>query len=116
MPELFATIKKYDAAINNYAGLPDSVKTKIIDSRIYGFKNRSNFYNDSIDYKIFNTLLSTPYNEYNVVPYNSGLIFESNRLPIKKEELIYSIFLRNMNLDGMALDTQNYILDQIWMI
>lgn len=96
LPELFATIKKYDAAINNYAGLPDSVKTKIIDSRIYGFKNRSNFYNDSIDYKIFNTLLSTPYNEYNVVPYNSGLIFESNRLPIKKRRInLFNIFKKH---------------------
>ena len=84
LPELLATVKKYDAAINNYASLPDSVKTKIIDSRIYGFKNWSNFYNDSIDYTIFNTILSTPFNEYNVVPYNKGLIFESNRLPIKK--------------------------------
>jgi len=93
LPELLATVKKYDAAINNYAGLPDSVKTKIIDSRIYGFKNRSNFYNDSIDYKIFNTILSTPFNEYNVVPYNSGLIFESNRLPIKKRRFnLFNIF------------------------
>lgn len=93
LPELLANVKKYDAAINNYAGLPDSVKTKIIDSRIYGFKNRSNFYNDSIDYKIFNTILSTPFNEYNVVPYNSGLIFESNRLPIKKRRFnLFNIF------------------------
>lgn len=83
-PELLATVKKYDEAIINYSALPDSVKTKIVDSRIYGFNNWSNFYKDSIDYKIFNTILSTPYNEYNVVPYNSGLIFESNRLPIKK--------------------------------
>ena len=84
LPELLATVKKYDEAIINYSALPDSVKTKIVDARIYGFNNWSNFYKDSIDYKIFNTILSTPYNEYNVVPYNSGLIFESNRLPIKK--------------------------------
>ena len=93
LPELLATVKRYDAAINNYAGLPDSVKTKIIDSRIYGFKNWSNFYNDSIDYKIFNTILSTPFNEYNVVPYNKGLIFESNRLPIKKRRFnLFNLF------------------------
>ena len=84
LPELLATVKKYDEAIINYSALPDSVKTKIVDARIYGFNNWTNFYKDSIDYKIFNTILSTPYNEYNVVPYNSGLIFESNRLPIKK--------------------------------
>jgi len=93
LPELLANVKRYDAAINNYAGLPDSVKTKIIDSRIYGFKNWSNFYNDSIDYKIFNTILSTPFNEYNVVPYNKGLIFESNRLPIKKRRFnLFNLF------------------------
>ncbi len=93
LPELLANVKKYDAAINNYASLPDSIKTKIIDSRIYGFENWSNFYNDSIDYKIFNTILSTPFNEYNVVPYNKGLIFESNRLPIKKRRFnLFNLF------------------------
>ena len=93
LPELLATVKKYDEAIINYSALPDSVKTKIIDSRIYGFKNWSNFYNDSIDYKIFNTILSTPFNEYNVVPYNKGLIFESNRLPIKKRRFnLFNLF------------------------
>jgi tetratricopeptide (TPR) repeat protein len=84
LPELLANVKKYDAAINNYTALPDSVKTKIVDARIYGFNNLSKFYTDTIDYKIHNTILNTPFNEYNVVPYNSGLIFESNRLPIKK--------------------------------
>jgi outer membrane protein OmpA-like peptidoglycan-associated protein len=93
LPELLATVKKYDAAIKNYTDLPDSVKTKIVDARIYGFNNWSNFYKDSIDYKIFNTILSTPYNEYNVVPYNSGLIFESNRLPIKKRRFnLFNLF------------------------
>ena len=91
LPELLATVKKYDEAIINYSALPDSVKTKIVDARIYGFNNWSNFYKDSIDYKIFNTILSTPYNEYNVVPYNSGLIFESNRLPIKKRR--FNLFI-----------------------
>ena len=91
LPELLATVKKYDEAIINYSALPDSVKTKIVDVRIYGFNNWSNFYKDSIDYKIFNTILSTPYNEYNVVPYNSGLIFESNRLPIKKRR--FNLFI-----------------------
>ena len=93
LPELLATVKKYDEAIINYSALPDSVKTKIVDVRIYGFNNWSNFYKDSIDYKIFNTILSTPYNEYNVVPYNSGLIFESNRLPIKKRRFnLFNLF------------------------
>ena len=84
LPELLANVKKYDAAINNYTALPDSVKTKIVDARIYGFNNLSKFYTDTIDYKVHNTIFNTPFNEYNVVPYNSGLIFESNRLPIKK--------------------------------
>ena len=93
LPELLATVKKYDEAIINFSALPDSVKTKIVDARIYGFNNWSNFYKDSIDYKIFNTILSTPYNEYNVVPYNSGLIFESNRLPIKKRRFnLFNLF------------------------
>ena len=93
LPELLATVKKYDEAIINYSALPDSVKTKIVDARIYGFNNWTNFYKDSIDYKIFNTILSTPYNEYNVVPYNSGLIFESNRLPIKKRRFnLFNLF------------------------
>ena len=93
LPELLATVKKYDEAIINYSALPDSVKTKIVDARIYGFNNWSNFYKDSIDYKIFNTILSTPYNEYNLVPYNSGLIFESNRLPIKKRRFnLFNLF------------------------
>jgi outer membrane protein OmpA-like peptidoglycan-associated protein len=93
LPELFATVKKYDEAIKSYSNLPDSVKTKIVDARLYGFKNWSNFYSDSIDYKIFNTILNTPFNEYNVVPYNSGLIFESNRLPVKKRRFnLFNIF------------------------
>ena len=93
LPELLASAKKYDQAISAYSILPDSIKTKIIDSRIYGFKNWSNFYSDSIDYKIYNTILNTPFNEYNVVPYNSGLIFESNRLPIKKRKLnLFNLF------------------------
>ena len=93
LPELLATVKKYDEAIINYSALPDSVKTKIVDARIYGFNNWSIFYKDSIDYKIFNTILCTPYNEYNVVPYNSGLIFESNRLPIKKRRFnLFNLF------------------------
>ena len=93
LPELFATVKKYDEAIKSYSNLPDSVKTKIVDARLYGFKNWSNFYSDSIDYKIFNTILNTPFNEYNVVPYNSGLIFESNRLPVKKRKFnLFNIF------------------------
>lgn len=93
LPELLATVKKYDEAIINYSALPDSVKTKIVDARIYGFKNWSKFYTDTIDYKIHNTILNTPYNEYNVVPYNSGLIFESNRLPIKKRRFnLFNLF------------------------
>jgi len=93
LPELLATVKEYDAAKKNYTDLPDSVKTKIIDARIYGFNNWTNFYKDSIDYKIYNTILSTPFNEYNVVPYNSGLIFESNRLPIKKRRFnLFNLF------------------------
>jgi outer membrane protein OmpA-like peptidoglycan-associated protein len=93
LPELLATVKKYDAAIINYSAIPDSVKTKIVDARIYGFKNLSKFYTDTIDYKVHNTILNTPFNEYNVVPYNSGLIFESNRLPIKKRRFnLFNLF------------------------
>jgi hypothetical protein len=93
LPELLATVKNYDAAINNYSALPDSIKTKIVDARIYGFKNLSKFYTDTIDYKVHNTIFNTPFNEYNVVPYNSGLIFESNRLPIKKRRFnLFNLF------------------------
>ena len=96
LPELYATLNKYELAIKNYADLPDSLKTKIINERVYGFKNRSNFYADSIDYKIANTILNTPFNEYNIVPYNNGLIFESNRLPIKKRKFsLFKFFKKN---------------------
>ena len=53
LPELYAVLKKYDKAINYYISLPDSIKTKIIDSRVYGFKNLKRFYSDSVDFTIF---------------------------------------------------------------
>ncbi len=96
LPELYAVLKKYDKAINYYISLPDSVKTMIIDSRVYGFRNLKRFYSDSIDFTIFNTIINTPYNDYNATPYNGGLVFESNRLPkVKIKSYFFNIFKKN---------------------
>ena len=76
--------------------MPDSIKTKIIDSRVYGFKNLKRFYSDSVDFTIFNTILNTPYNDYNATPYNGGLVFESNRFPkVKSKFCLFNIFKKN---------------------
>jgi len=96
LPELYAVLKKYDKAINYYTSLPDTVKTKIIDARVYGFKNLKRFYSDSNDFTIFNTTLNTPYNDYNATPYKGGLVFESNRLTkIKTKSCFFNIFKKN---------------------
>ena len=79
-PELYAILGNYNKAKELYTSLLAENNTLITNARIYGFSNIDKFKKDSLDYKIYNTVMNTPYNEYNAVPYKEGLVFESNRI------------------------------------
>ena len=79
-PELYAILGNYNKAKELYTSLLAENNTLITNARIYGFSNIDKFKKDSLDYKIYNTVMNTPYNEYNAVPYKEGLVFESNRV------------------------------------
>ena len=80
IPELYATLGNYNKAKELYQTLLAENNTLITNARIYGFSNIDKFKNDSLDYKVYNTIINTPYNEYNAVLYKEGLVFESNRI------------------------------------
>ena len=80
IPELYAILGNYNKAKALYISLQAENNTLITNSRLYGFSNFDKFLNDSLDFKIYNTNINTPYNEYNAVPFKEGLVFESNRV------------------------------------
>jgi outer membrane protein OmpA-like peptidoglycan-associated protein len=80
IPELQASVGDYTSAKKGYAAIVSKNKTLLSDARLYGFSNVQKFYTDSLDYQIFYTKINTPFNEYNAVPYQQGLLFESNRV------------------------------------
>lgn len=85
LAELYASVGQYDKSRIVYKSLIDSNKTKIAEARLYGFNHINTLLEDSLDYKIYNTKLNTPYNEFNGTYYNNGIIFESNRFEINKK-------------------------------
>lgn len=84
LPELYAVSKNYEKAIQFYNQLINQKRTKVSEARIFGFKNITNFYLDSFDYRLHNTVINTGYNEFNPIIYKDGLIFESNRIKLNK--------------------------------
>jgi hypothetical protein len=79
MAEAHATLGHYDKATMIYKQLIDSNKTKLSDARYFGFTNIRKMFDDSLDFKIFNTKINTQWNELNGVIYNNGLVYESNQ-------------------------------------
>lgn len=84
VPELYATIGEYNKAKQFYKSIIDTQKTKVAEARFYGFTNTKKIVADSLDYTIYNTKINTGYNEFNPAYYNGGLVFESNRIKLKK--------------------------------
>ena len=107
LSELFAYNKMYDSAVLVYKTFPDSSRTKLIDDRISGFNNIYQFISDSLDFKIYTTILNTPYNDFNPTPYKDGIVFESNRyVSIKKTK---RFFRKNeFTWDGAAYSSLFY--------
>lgn len=104
VPELEAAVGNYDNAKMGYTQIVNANKTLLSEARLYGFSNIQKFYNDSLDYQIYYTKVNTPFNEFNAVPYNKGLIFESNRLvgqmPAKKKGLLKKLMGTEYGWDG----------------
>lgn len=80
IPELQAQLGKYENAKQNYKELVAENKSTLNESRLYGFSKIDDFYEDSLDFTIYNTKFNTPYNDLNLVPLNAGYVFESNRI------------------------------------
>ena len=107
--ELAAVLGQYKTAINEYEQLNLDNKNLLNDSRIYGFSNISKFYADSLDYKIYNTKLNTPYNDFNAVPFRDGLVFESNRVLTKKRRKKTLMLSLEFGWDGAGYSSLYYI-------
>ena len=96
MAELHAMLGHYDKAIQIYKKLIDSNKTKLADARFFGFNNSKTLVGDSLDFKIYNTKINTPLNEFNGVLYQNGLLYETNQfesIPAKKKFFLWNWFM-----------------------
>ncbi len=79
LAELYANNNQYSKAKEVYSQLLAIEITKTSEARIFGFKNTNSLLADSLDYRLYNLKINTPYNEFNSVEYSGGLVFESNR-------------------------------------
>lgn len=108
--ELYANNNQYTKAKEVYTFLLEQEINKLSEARLYGFKNTTPFMVDSLDYKIFNTKINTPFNEYNGVLYNDGLLFESNRLqtPISPKNWFKKLIKKSEKIKEFAWDGLGY--------
>ena len=116
IPELYATLGNYNKAKELYTSLQAENNTLITSARMYGFSNIDKFKNDSLDYKVYNTIINTPYNEYNAVLYKEGLVFESNRINKvyknkrnKKKKPIFKKYEQEFAWDGAGYSKLYFI-------
>jgi outer membrane protein OmpA-like peptidoglycan-associated protein len=109
IPELQAQLSKYDSAKYNYEQLIIDNKTKLYELRLSGFSNFNKFYEDSLDYQIFNTKFNTIYNDLNIVPYNSGYVFESNRFLNNKKQKSKKVLSPEFSWDGNPYSSLYYV-------
>lgn len=94
MAEAHAMLGHYEKASTIYKQLIDSNKTKLADARYFGFNNTKKLVGDSLDFKIYNTKLNTPFNEFNGVLYQNGLVYESNQFAktkVKKKFFLWNL-------------------------
>ena len=116
IPELYAILGNYNKAKELYTSLQAENNTLITSARMYGFSNIDKFKNDSLDYKVYNTIINTPYNEYNAVLYKEGLVFESNRVnkvyknrKSKKKKPIFKKYEQEFAWDGAGYSKLYFI-------
>ena len=116
IPELYAILGNYNKAKELYISLQAENNTLITNARINGFSNTDKFKKDSLDYKVYNTNINTPYNEYNAVLYKEGLVFESNRVnkvfknrKSKKKKSIFKKFEPEFAWDGAGYSKLYFI-------
>ena len=116
IPELYAFVGNYKKAKELYLNLIAENNTLLSNARVYGFSNLDKFTKDSLDYKIAYTNINTPYNDYNVVPYKEGLVFESNRVnkiykkkKSKKKKDIFKKYEQEFAWDGAGYSKLYFI-------
>ena len=107
--ELQAMVGDYANAQKGYQSIVANNRSIFNDSRLYGFSNVSNFYADSLDFKIFPTKLNTWYNEFNAVPFREGIVFESNRVITKKKKKRTQILTKEFAWDGAGYTRLFYV-------
>jgi outer membrane protein OmpA-like peptidoglycan-associated protein len=96
LAELYANNNDYAKAKDLYAYFLSEEITKTAEARLYGFKNTAGMLADSLDYRLHNLSINTPFNEFNGVLYKDGLVLESNRIkmPLKPKKFIKRFFTR----------------------
>jgi tetratricopeptide (TPR) repeat protein len=116
IPELYAILGNYNKAKELYTSLQAENNNLITSARMYGFSNIDKFKNDSLDYKVYNTNINTPFNEYSAVLYKEGLVFESNRInkvykkkTNKKKKPIFKKYEPEFGWDGAGYSKLYFI-------
>ena len=116
IPELYAILGNYNKAKELYTSLQAENNNLITSARMYGFSNIDKFKNDSLDYKVYNTNINTPFNEYSAVLYKEGLVFESNRInkvykkkTNKKKKQIFKKYEPEFGWDGAGYSKLYFI-------
>ena len=110
LAELYASNNQYDKAKILYATFLSDDITKLNEARLYGFKNIDKLMADSLDYKLTNLKINTPFNEFNSVLYKDGLIFESNRMKLtpKPKQFFKRLFTKTPKPSEFAWDGAGY--------
>ena len=106
LAELYANNNDYAKAKDLYAYFLSEEITKTAEARLYGFKNTTGMLADSLDYRLHNLSINTPFNEFNGVLYKDGLVLESNRIkmPLKPKKFIKRFFTRTPKPHEFAWD------------
>ena len=106
LAELYANNNDYAKAKDLYAYFLSEEITKTAEARLYGFKNTAGMLADSLDYRLHNLSINTPFNEFNGVLYKEGLVLESNRIkmPLKPKKFIKRFFTRTPKPHEFAWD------------
>ena len=106
LAELYANNNDYAKAKDLYAYFLSEEITKTAEARLYGFKNTAGMLADSLDYRLQNLSINTPFNEFNGVLYKDGLVLESNRIkmPLKPKKFIKRFFTRTPKPHEFAWD------------
>ena len=106
LAELYANNNDYAKAKDLYAYFLSEEITKTAEARLYGFKNTTGMLADSLDYRLHNLSINTPFNEFNGVLYKDGLVLESNRIkmPLIPKKFIKRFFTRTPKPHEFAWD------------